>query len=178
MGNGKLLPEGKKINRPKKRNLKLRASLHDRFYDKFIPEPNSGCWLWIGGIKEYGYGIIGLGRREEGTDKAHRVSWRIHHGEIPEGMNVLHKCDVPACVNPNHLFLGSLSDNMRDCVNKGRNFTPDNRGEKSSSAILTYNNVADIRKREKRARDYASQYSVKKRTIYAIWRRDLWKDAP
>ena len=59
----------------------MRRSLLDRLLDKVQPEPNSGCWLWVGGVNESGYGVIGLGTREQGTDKAHRVSWRLRGGE-------------------------------------------------------------------------------------------------
>lgn len=87
------------------------------FTDKIMPEPNSGCWLWTGAIRGDGYGNFTYQGRNHG---AHRVSWAFHHGPIPEGQNVCHKCDTPLCVNPDHLFLGSRSDNMRDMSKKGR----------------------------------------------------------
>ena len=152
----------------------LRQSLWDRFHDKVMPEPNTGCWLWIGAVKEYGYGVIGLGRREQGVAKAHRVSWELHRGPIPEGANVLHHCDQPSCVNPNHLFCGTLSDNMKDCVRKGRNFKPNNRGENASWAKLNAEKVADIRKRELKGTEYARKYGVHKSAIYQIWRGENW----
>ncbi len=151
-----------------------RASLWDRFHDKIMVDHNSGCWLWTAALKETGYGVIGLGGRELGIEKAHRVAYCLYKGPIPEGGNVLHSCDVPSCVNPDHLRIGTLSDNMQDCVKRGRNFRPDNRGERSSSAILNTQQVLDIRRRARPARSYAEQYGVKKRTIYAIWRGDLW----
>lgn len=158
-----------------KRNLKLRASLIDRFEDKYIPEPNSGCWLWTGAVKELGYGVIGLGRREQGTAKAHRVSYELYKGKIPDGMSILHSCDNPSCVNPAHLSVGTLSDNMRDCVKKGRNFCPDNSGEKASWAKLTAESVADIRRKEMTGPQYAKKYGVSKSAIYAVWGGDNWK---
>ena len=152
----------------------MRRSLLDRLLDKVQPEPNSGCWLWVGGVNESGYGVIGLGTREQGTDKAHRVSWRLHRGEIPPGMNVCHRCDVPACINPDHLFLGSLRDNARDCVSKGRNFLPDNRGERASWAKLTAAAVRHIRRREMRGGEYARLYGVSRSAVYEIWRGKNW----
>jgi hypothetical protein len=128
----------------------------------------------MGGTNEHGYGIIGLGTRQQGTDKAHRVSWRVHRGEIPEGANVLHKCDTPACVNPDHLFLGTLSDNSRDCAKKGRNFIPDNRGERAAWRKLSAEAVFDIRRRSRPGTDYARQYGVHKSTIYQIWNGSNW----
>src|SRR5690349_14618154 len=118
-------------------------TLSERFHAKIFVDA-SGCWIWTGAKKELGYGVIGRGRRGEGTIKTHRASWEIHRGPIPQGMNVLHKCDRPSCVNPDHLFLGSLSDNMRDCVAKGRNFIPDNRGERAKWAKLTLNQAREI----------------------------------
>lgn len=157
-----------------KRHLKLRASLWDRFHDKISPEPNSGCWLWTGATKELDYGVIGLGRREEGTDKAHRVAYRLYKGDIG-GLNVLHSCDTPCCVNPDHLFLGSLSDNMRDCVRKRRNAVPDNRGERASWSKLTDEAVADIKTRRLKGREFAKLYGVSNSAVFNIWRGVSWK---
>jgi hypothetical protein len=153
---------------------RYRKSLWDRFHDKVMPEPNTGCWLWTGATKELGYGVIGLGRREEGTAKAHRVAWKLYKGEIPEGMNVLHRCDMPACVNPRHLFCGTLADNMQDCVQKGRNFVPNNKGENAKWAKLDAEKVAEIRTRKLKGTEYARQYGVSKSAIYEIWRGKNW----
>lgn len=150
-------------------------SLWDRFYDKVCPEALTGCWLWTGAVKELGYGVIGLGTREQGTAKAHRVSYMLHKGEIPAGMSVLHRCDTPSCVNPSHLFLGTLSDNMRDCVAKKRQFKPNNRGERSTTRVLSLQQVNEIRKKEKTGRQYAAQFGVSKSTVFAIWRNVNWK---
>src|ERR1700761_3720809 len=92
-------------------------SLEERFFDSVMPEPNSGCWLWVGSLNENGYGTIGVAYK---TQLAHRVSYRLHVGPIPDGLNVLHKCDVPCCVNPDHLFPGTQETNVIDMENKGR----------------------------------------------------------
>jgi hypothetical protein len=154
---------------------KLRSSLLDRFNDKVSPEPNSGCWLWTGGITELGYGVIGLGRREEGTDKAHRVSWRLHRGPIPDGMCVCHRCDTPLCVNPDHLFLGTLGDNMRDCVRKARNYVPNMRGSRAPWSRLTEEQVSDILTRRLTSLKFAALYGVSGSAIREIWRGKNWK---
>jgi hypothetical protein len=155
----------------------LQATLEERWQAKVSPEPMSGCWLWTGAVKELGYGVIGLGTRQQGTAKAHRVSWTLHRGEIPAGMNVLHRCDNPSCVNPAHLFLGTLKDNARDCVSKGRNFVPDNRGEKASCRKLSLENVTDIRRKEETGVAYAKKYGVSKSAVYEIWRGKNWATA-
>ena len=82
----------------------------DTFWDGCIPEPNTGCWLWLGFISPDGYG----------TRLAHRRAWELARGPIPDGMLVCHRCDVRHCVNPDHLFLGTHLDNMRDMIRKGR----------------------------------------------------------
>lgn len=82
-----------------------------------IPEPNSGCLLWEGAVSRYGYGHV----RRGGKDIVlHRLVWEEANGSIPDGLHVLHRCDVPSCVNINHLFLGTRFDNMQDIVAKGR----------------------------------------------------------
>jgi hypothetical protein len=87
--------------------------------DKWTPEPNTGCWLWLGGEDSKGYGRVGV----PGTRKsmiAHRAVYETHVGPIPPGMQLCHKCDTPACVNPAHMFLGTMSENITDMYRKGR----------------------------------------------------------
>jgi len=89
-----------------------------RFWGKVVK--SDGCWLWVGVKNTSGYGIISLGRRDEGKVSAHRLSWELHYGPIPHGRHVLHRCDTPSCVNPGHLFIGTHQDNMKDMESKGR----------------------------------------------------------
>lgn len=88
------------------------------FHGKYIPEPNSGCWLWTAGVGIGGYGRLWCGAGL--TRYAHRFSYELAFGPVPSGMFVCHRCDTPACVNPDHLFLGTHRDNMRDMQQKGR----------------------------------------------------------
>lgn len=98
-------------------------SLRQKFEDCFIPVTETGCWLWNKSYKGpgykrgLGYGQINVKGRNCG---AHRIAWQLFRGEIPRGMSVLHKCDVRICVNPDHLFLGTALENMRDMTAKGR----------------------------------------------------------
>lgn len=91
---------------------------------KFVePEPNTGCWLWLGGCDRNDYGAFRIGSRLDNSDKmvcSHRFSYETFIGPIPEGMKVLHKCDNPPCVNWEHLFLGTQQVNGTDMASKGR----------------------------------------------------------
>ena len=81
------------------------------------------CWLWTGGSskrKLYGRFYLDGGRHNRRMMGAHRFSWLLHRGDIPQGLMVLHRCDNPKCVNPDHLFLGNAKDNSQDMANKGR----------------------------------------------------------
>lgn len=89
----------------------------DGFLPRVEPEPMSGCWLWTGSIGSHGYGDLRTGGVHY---LAHRLSWELHHGHIPPGLSVLHRCDNQRCVNPGHLFIGTHADNMRDMWSKGR----------------------------------------------------------
>lgn len=107
-----------------------RLSLLKRFEEKYCPEPNTGCWLWTAALNNKGYGKIGAYRSKGRYDwmLAHRASWFLFKGQLSDEMCVLHKCDTPACVNPDHLFLGTKGDNIRDAVHKGRD-KPHNRAK-------------------------------------------------
>jgi hypothetical protein len=93
--------------------------LAERFWGKV--RKGAGCWVWTGSRIPKGYGKIQLGRRGTSPRFAHRISWELHFGPIPQGLWVLHKCDNPSCVKPSHLFLGTAKDNTSDMMAKGRN---------------------------------------------------------
>ena len=123
----------------------MTKTLQERFDEKYeIVEPG-GCWVWMGCLGEGGYGQISV------NDKAvlaHRVSWELHVGKIPVGTGylgtcVLHRCDNPSCVRPDHLFLGSQADNIQDMMDKGRRAARS--GENSPAAKLTDKQVDEIR---------------------------------
>lgn len=92
--------------------LRRTRSITERFYEKIMPEPNSGCWLWDGWCNYKGYGYINLGRRGDGIRGAHIVSYEIHTGNVPAGLEIDHRCGVKSCVNPAHLEAVSHHENV------------------------------------------------------------------
>lgn len=94
-----------------------RRDIQCRFDEKFIPEPNTGCWLWTGSMDGHGYGQI---RDKRKNRAAHRVSMELAGVTIDDGKIVRHKCDTPACVNPDHLIVGTMAENTADMVSRGR----------------------------------------------------------
>lgn len=116
------------------------GALRERFDAKWMPEPNSGCWLWTASVDKDGYGAFG-GVNGYRFIRAHRAAWIIYRGEDPNKKSVLHRCDVPSCVNPNHLFLGDAVDNVQDRDLKGRTC----RGSKRPASKLVEDDISDIR---------------------------------
>src|SRR6185295_8692220 len=89
-----------------------------RFWGKYIPVTESGCWIWDSFCRRGGYGQFGI--RNGVMVYAHRMAYWLAFGEFDESLDVLHRCDVPVCVNPNHLWLGTHKENMHDMISKGR----------------------------------------------------------
>jgi hypothetical protein len=150
-----------------------------RFWSKVDKRSQDECWPWKASANSGGYGAIKVNGKAE---KAHRVSWKIHNGSIPyhdsaHGMCVLHKCDNPGCVNPNHLFLGTNADNMKDMVLKGR--SADKSGEKNENVKLTASQVREIRRRHKECgvfhRVLAAEYGVSRVQIGRIVCGESWR---
>lgn len=131
----------------------------------------SGCWIWCMCTHQQGYGLAG---NINGSTRAHRISWTIFNGPIPVGLNVLHHCDVPACVNPDHLFLGTHQDNARDRTTKGRGA----RGKNHGNAKLNEQKVRAIRASPLPKRRLARKYGVDPALIRNIQQHKIWKHVP
>lgn len=145
--------------------------LRDRLLAGAKVQPG-GCWLWSGRTKSGGYGVIAsvrYGNRSRAI-LAHRASWFVYKGSIPDGLLVLHKCDVPACVNPDHLFLGTQRNNLDDMTEKGRRTV----GERVGREVLTEDIVREIRQSSARGIDLAARYGVSGSLISQVKNRRLW----
>lgn len=153
-------------------SLKQPTPLLIRFFKLVDRSDVESCWLWKGFRKENGYGNLFIERvnGKAVMDGAHRVSYRLFVGPIPDGMHVCHRCDNPRCVNPKHLFLGTPRDNMQDKKQKGRAISL--RGEASPRAKLTDAQVADIlslRVKGVSSLDIASQFHISRGHAYRIF---------
>lgn len=137
-----------------------------RFWAKV--DQTGECWLWTGAQLADGYGVFQLARK---AVKAHRVSWELAHGPIPAGLMVCHRCDVPACVRPDHLWLGTCADNLGDAARKGRM----SHGERHFRARLAPLDVLTIRASNLNATALARQHGVSICTILDVRKRRTWK---
>lgn len=148
-----------------------RRSTHDRFSEKHTLDPG-GCWLWTAYVTRLGYGRFGMNGL---ALPAHRVSWMLHFGPIPDGLFVCHRCDVRNCVNPAHLFLGTALDNAQDMMLKGRG--GQRKGEAHHRAKLTAEQVLDIRKQflcGVRQSAIRRQFGISKAQVSKICRNQSW----
>lgn len=147
-------------------------SFEVRFWRR-VEKSEGGCWNWIGGKDSDGYGAIWF----RGTmDRAHRVSWEMANGRSPGKLMVLHRCDNPACVNPEHLFTGTARDNAADCVSKGRNWNPP--GEFHPRAKLKNEQADEIRFLRRSGIScgaLARHYGLHRTTITRITQRITYK---
>lgn len=146
------------------------ASVADRFWLK-VQKTNT-CWLWVGAISAAGYGQLSIGHQK--PDYAHRVSWILHYGALPDGAFVCHHCDNPRCVRPDHLFLGTPKDNIQDMVLKDRH----SRGERRRNHKLTDTAVRVIRRSRLSNVALAKRYGVSPSTVSNARARKTWKHIP
>ncbi len=150
----------------------MKLTPRERFLAKVCPEPNGGCWLWRGMVVGSGYGMVRFERR---MYPAHRLAWKLFRGEIAQGLAVCHKCDVRICVNPEHLFLGTHAENMKDMKEKGR--SP--HGDEHSRSKLTAKTVSRIKamlaQGHMRVSEIARAFGVTHATIDCIAKGKTWR---
>lgn len=149
--------------------------LLERFWEKVDRHGPDECWPWLGARHGYGHGHI---RVDGDVAKAHRVSYTINVGPIPDGLFVCHTCDNPPCVNPSHLWLGTHADNMADMVAKGRGALGVKHGELSPLAKLTERDVRDIRQSALPGAAVAESYGVSEGAISSVRRGKSWSHLP
>ena len=160
---------------------------HARFWDKV--DKNDDCWEWTASLNTAGYGIFWLPDPRR-MHVAHRVSWMMANGQIPEGLCVCHKCDNRKCVRPDHLFLGTAADNNHDMIRKGRQVWPGapkgdlngvrlhpeslRRGDRNHNSKLNADAVREIRLSTEPASAIAERFGVCKSAITLVRRRKSW----
>ena len=148
--------------------------LEDRFWEKVDKREPGECWVWLACTVK-GYGQIWQSGRQL---KAHRVSWELHHGPIPDGMLVCHTCDNKPCVNPAHLFLGTHSDNMKDAARKGHILPPPiRRGKSNGNAKLNDRQALDIYSRIQNGETksaLAREFGISPKAVYSIGAGLAW----
>lgn len=182
-------------------NPSPRPTLMQRFMANVIPVTESGCWLWTGDVSTKKGEVRARIKHGGKTRVGARVAYELHVGPIPDGLLVCHRCDVPLCVNPKHLFLGTHADNVRDCENKGRRWhqrNPDEvkdllsryraaphqiaRGERVSQSKLTAEDVVSIRKlagaKVKSMAELARDHGLTHAAVRAVVNRVTWRHVP
>lgn len=143
-----------------------------------IQKTDGGCWLWVGHKNKDGYGRMGT---NQWTALAHRLSFAFHKQIEPGSSCVCHSCDNPSCVNPDHLWLGSIRDNNLDMDAKGRRRSRPRCGAENSNSKLKSEDVSDIKRRLNSGMgltEIARQYGVTKQAIYSIREGKTWKSIP
>jgi len=138
----------------------------ERFWSK-VNKIANGCWEWTASKNKWGYGKFWLNCK---STRAHRFSYELYNGPISNDLHVCHTCDNPACVRPDHLFLGTDKDNMEDKVKKGRQ----TKGSTNGQAKLSEADILDIRSKQLSYKEYMKKYNISRSHIYDIWNCKRW----
>lgn len=163
-------------------DIKHLERLSVRFWSKV--DKSGECWVWTGARLPTGYGTVGIvsdlwgGCRPIG---AHRIAYLLAHGEIPDGQFVLHGCDNPPCVRPDHLYTGTAADNLADAIGRGRFHGVSLPGARNPNARLSPEQAAEIRRRRwngEKSVALAREFGVSPRLVYLISRKKLWSTLP
>ena len=136
-------------------------------------EISDGCWAWLGATRTGGYGEFWSDSPKR-LLASHRISWGLHFGDIPEGLSVLHKCDNPRCVNPEHLFVGTQADNIHDMVRKGRKRGGAPTGEKHFRAVLSSAASKELLEATGTIREISRRFSVSLSTVKRVRAKTHW----
>lgn len=152
--------------------LKPDSYFEDRFWS--MVDQSGACWLWTGARTALSYGIF-TGRIDaQSFDKAHRYSYALANGSIPDGMHVLHRCDNRWCVNPEHLWLGTQADNVRDAHIKGRHVN----GSRVGTSRFDEATIIKIRTANGDIADIAKQFGCDYTHVMRIQKSECWKHLP
>lgn len=154
-----------------------------RFNLSYRKDEQTGCWIWLGKSKSGASKKYGRIKVNGKNIPAHRFSWEIHNGKnVPEGLLVLHRCDNPECVNPDHLMIGTHQDNMNDMKSKGRQFTKQRgvirntaKGTSNGNSKLTEVQAISIFKDERPQRLIALDYGISQTVVHNIKSKKTWK---
>lgn len=148
-------------------DAELKQISKEKFSEKYIPEPMSGCWLWTSSRSKNGYGVMDFGINPR---YAHRMAWALYRGKILKDMEICHSCDVRLCVNPDHLYQATHKKNMADQYQKARTTW----GENHANSKLTEKNAKDIILDRRPQNIIAKSYKVSRATICMIKKGKLW----
>jgi len=150
------------------------ATLVRRFEDKWLEDEETGCWEWIAHTYNFEHGQFQFNKNgKQQRILAHRFSYELHVDAIPEGLLVCHTCDNPSCVNPEHLFTGTYSDNTKDMIKKGRR--PCQKGIKNPRSKLTEQQVKAIRKDNRLQKEIAYDYNLSQGHVSALKRGEHYE---
>lgn len=153
--------------------MAVKTDISLRFYDKLLKDSETSCLNWTRATNKWGYGIVGVNGRSQ---LAHRVAWALKHGPIPDGMLVCHTCDNRKCCNPDHLWLGTNSENVADMKAKKRARAP--RGETHKRSKLSDEAVREIRRtylrKQVSQQALADKYGVSQVLVGMVVRGKIW----
>lgn len=150
----------------------------DGLIERVMPEPNTGCWIWMGVLNSGGYGVV---KAEGRSVYAHRHSWRLRNGKIPDGLSILHKCDIRPCINPDHLYPGTPRQNSDDAISRGRTHKWAGKRARGANpnAKLSEANIAEIKSLLVQGvpqKEIANTFGISNPTVSQIKTGATWKE--